>query len=148
APMAGGPTTPELVAAVGSAGALGSFGFAYTQPESIQRDAEAVRALTTAPFNLHFFASPQPDSIAPATQRNAIAAVAGYYAELGLPEPQPAAAPYAPDLEAQFAMAAEIGPAVVTFHLGVMSPEWVRRFQSRGVRVGGGATCIAEAEKL
>ena len=45
APMAGGPTTPELVAAVSAAGALGSFGFAYTQPESIQRDAEAVRAI-------------------------------------------------------------------------------------------------------
>ena len=29
-----------------------------------------------------------------------------------------------------------------------MHPDWVRRFQSRGVRVGGGATCVAEAEKL
>src|SRR5215510_14653636 len=105
APMAGGPTTSELVAAVSAAGALGSFGFAYTQPESIQRDAEAVRARTTAPFNLNFFASPQPESIAPAAQRDAIAALAGYYAELGLTAPEPAAAPYAPDLDAQFAMA-------------------------------------------
>ena len=39
APMAGGVTTPELVAAVSNAGALGSFGFAYTQPEAMQRDA-------------------------------------------------------------------------------------------------------------
>jgi nitronate monooxygenase len=33
APMAGGVTTPALVAAASNAGALGSFGFAYTQPE-------------------------------------------------------------------------------------------------------------------
>ena len=32
APMADGPSSPELVAAVSRAGALGSFGFAYTQP--------------------------------------------------------------------------------------------------------------------
>src|SRR5689334_240194 len=83
APMAGGPTTPELVAAVSAAGALGSFGFAYTQPETIQRDSEAVRARTDTPFNLNFFTSPQPAAIAPAAQQEAIAAIAGYYAELG-----------------------------------------------------------------
>jgi nitronate monooxygenase len=107
-----------------------------------------VRARTAAPFNLNFFASPLPGSIAPAAQQAAIAAVAGYYAELGLPVPEPVRAPYGPDLDAQFAMAEQICPAVVTFHLGVMHPDWVRRFQSRGVRVGGGATCVAEAEKL
>ncbi len=37
APMAGGITTPALVAAASNAGALGSFGFAYTQPEAIAR---------------------------------------------------------------------------------------------------------------
>ena len=41
APMAGGITTPALVAAAGNAGALGSFGFAYTQPEAMARDIEA-----------------------------------------------------------------------------------------------------------
>jgi len=34
APMAGGPSSPELVAACSAAGALGSFGFAYTPPEA------------------------------------------------------------------------------------------------------------------
>ena len=36
APMAGGPTTPELVAAVSAAGALGSFGHAYTAADSMR----------------------------------------------------------------------------------------------------------------
>ena len=63
--MAGGVTTPALVAAASSAGALGSFGFAYTQPEAMQRDVEAVRALTNAPINLNFFVNAQPAPIAP-----------------------------------------------------------------------------------
>ena len=148
APMAGGPTTPELVSAVSAAGALGSFGFAYTQPETMRRDVEAMRAVTDAPFNLNLFAAPQPGDIPPRDQRGAIDALAGYYAELGLPAPEPARAPYAPDLEAQFALAEELRPPVLTFHLGVMQPERVRRFQSLGIRVGGGATCVAEAQKL
>ena len=40
APMAGGITTPDLVAAVSEAGALGSFGFAYTQPETMHGEVE------------------------------------------------------------------------------------------------------------
>lgn len=148
APMAGGPTTPELVSAVSAAGALGSFGFAYAQPETMQRDVDALRALTHAPFNLNLFAATQPENIRPGDQRTAIDALAGYYAELGLPAPEPARAPYAPDLEAQFALAEAVRPPVLTFHLGVMQPDRVRRFQSLGIRVGGGATCVAEAETL
>ena len=146
--MAGGPSSPDLVAAVSQAGALGSFGFAYTQPETIQRDVEAVRAHTHLPFNLNLFASQQPGAIDPAAQRGAIEAVAGYYAETGLPLPAPVRPPYAPDLDAQLAVAEEIRPPVLTFHLGVMQPERVRRFQALGVKVGGSATCVAEAVRL
>jgi nitronate monooxygenase len=148
APMAGGPSSPELVAAVSQAGALGSFGFAYMQPEAMQRDAQSVRARTDRPFNLNLFASPQPAAMEPAAQRSAIAAVAGYYAEVGLPPPEPVRAPYAPDFAAQLAAAEEIRPAVLTLHFGGMQLDRVRRFQALGARVGGSATCIAEAEAL
>ena len=47
APMAGGPTTPQLVAAVGNAGALGSFGFAYTEPAAATSDAVVALDLTS-----------------------------------------------------------------------------------------------------
>ncbi len=148
APMAGGPSSPELVAAVSQAGALGSLGFAYMQPEAMQRDAQSVRARTDRPFNLNLFASPQPAAMEPAAQRSAIAAVAGYYAEMGLPPPEPVRAPYAPDFAAQLAAAEEICPAVLTLHFGGIQLDRVRRFQALGARVGGSATCIAEAEAL
>ncbi len=148
APMAGGPSTPELVAAVGGAGALGSFGFAYTQPEEMKRASAAVRAADDHPFGINLFVSPQPAAITAEAQRAAIAALAPWYAELGLPPLQPAAAPYAPDLDAQYAAVAEIRPAVFTCHLGAMPGERVREFRSLGIRLGGSATTVAEAKAL
>lgn len=141
-------STPELVVAVSKAGALGSFGSAYTQPETMQREAEAVRAHTHAPFNVNLFVSKQPPAVDVAEQRGALDAVAGYYQELGLPPPEPVRPPYAPDLDAQLRAVEEIRPAVFTFHLGDLPQERVRRLQSQGVRAGGSATCVAEAERL
>jgi nitronate monooxygenase len=141
-------STPELVSAVSKAGALGSFGFAYTQPEALQREAETVRALTHAPFNVNLFVSKQPEAVEAAAQRGALDAVTGYYRELGLPQPEPVRQPYAPDLDAQLRAVEEIRPAVFTFHLGALAQAGVRRLQAQGVQVGGSANCIAEARNL
>jgi len=141
-------STPELVAAVSQAGALGSFGSAYTQPEAMQREADAVRAHTHLPFNVNLFVSKQPGAVDAAAQRGALDAVAGYYRELGLPPPEPVRSPYAPDLDAQIRAIEDIRPAVFTFHLGSLQQEQVRRFQTLGVKVGGSANCIAEARNL
>jgi nitronate monooxygenase len=148
APMAGGPSSQELVAAASNAGALGSFGFAYTQPDDMKRQAEWVRGKTSRPFGINLFVSPQPAPIGAAQQKPALEAVARFYRELGLPAPEPAKGPYAPDLEAQLRAVEEIRPAVFTVHLGGLKPEQVRRFQSRGVVVGGSANCVAEAKGL
>jgi len=140
--------TPELVAAVSQAGALGSFGSAYTQPETMQREAAAVRARTHLPFNVNLFVSKQPDVVDATAQRGALDAVAGYYQEFGLPPPEPVRSPYAPDLDAQLRAVEEIRPAVFTFHLGDLPQARVRRIQALGVKVGGSANCIAEARNL
>ena len=148
APMAGGATTPALVTAASGAGALGSFGFAYTQPEAMQRDCATVREHTGAPFGVNLFASAQPAAVEPQSQGGAIDAIAGYYAEVGLPPPQPVKTPYAPDLEAQLAAVEDIRPPVFTFHLGDLPASRVKHLQSLGIIVGGSATCIAEARRL
>jgi nitronate monooxygenase len=148
APMAGGVTTPALVAAASNAGALGSFGFAYTQPEAMARDLQSARALTTGPVNANFFVNTQPAAIDAASQQAAIAAVAPYYSALGLPAPQPVKAPYAPDLAVQLALMEELKPQVLTFHLGSLTVEHVQRFRALGIKTGGSATCVAEARNL
>lgn len=147
APMAGGPSSPELVAAVSAAGALGSFGFAITQPEDMKKQAAAVRAKTGRPFCINLLVAPQPAPVDAVHQSAALAALGPWYAELGLPPPEPARAPYAPELEGQLAVVAEIRPAVFTAHLGEIEEQWVRRFKRLGIRVGASATCVAEAER-
>lgn len=148
APMAGGPSSQELVAACSGAGALGSFGFAYTQPEDMKKQAAWVRAKTDKPFGINLFTSPQPTQIDAATQRPALAAVAGYYKELGLPAPEAANAPYAPDLNAQLDAVEAIAPRVFTAHLSDLPLERLQKLRARNILLGGSATCIAEAKRL
>jgi len=51
APMAGGLSSQELVAACSAAGALGSFGFAYTQPEEMKKQSAWLRCWRQKPSN-------------------------------------------------------------------------------------------------
>lgn len=146
--MAGGVSTPELVAKVSQASALGSLGLAYTQPEAMQREAERVRALTSAPFNVNLFAAKNAGEIEDAEQRAALDAVAPYYEELGLTRPQPLRSPYAPDPRAQLDAVEAIQPGVFTFHLGDVDGKRLAALRARGIKVGGSATCVAEAKHL
>jgi nitronate monooxygenase len=148
APMAGGPSSPELVAACSAAGALGCFGFAYTQPAEMEKQSAWVRSKTPRPFLINLFASPQPGEIPAAAQRPALDAVARYYEEFGLPAPEPVTPPYAPDFEAQLAAVERIRPRAFTSHLAALPPDWLKRLQSMGVVIGGSATNIAEAKQL
>ncbi|MCC6210032.1 MAG: DUF561 domain-containing protein [Burkholderiales bacterium] len=148
APMAGGPSSQELVAACSAAGALGSFGFAYTQPEEMKKQCAWVRAKTERPFAINLFSSPLPAPIAPAAQRAALDAVAGYYREMGLPAPETVTAPYAPDLNAQLDAIAQIRPRVFTVHLNDLNKDRIKQFKTLDILVGGSATCVAEAQRL
>ncbi|WP_394295643.1 NAD(P)H-dependent flavin oxidoreductase [Alicyclobacillus acidocaldarius] len=60
APMAGGPSTPELVAAVSNAGGLGFLGVGYLSPEETRAAIRRVRALTDAPFGVNVFIPETP----------------------------------------------------------------------------------------
>jgi len=146
APMAGGPSSQELVAACCAAGALGGFGFAYTQPADMEKQAAWVRERTPSPFVINLFTSPQPGEVE--DQRAALDAVAQFYSELGLGTPQPVQPPFAPSLDAQLDAIERIKPRAVTSHLADFPGARVRRFQSLGILVGGAATTIAEAKHL
>jgi nitronate monooxygenase len=54
APMAG-IATPELVAAVSNAGALGSLGAGYMQPDQIRSSIKKIKSLTNKPFSVNLF---------------------------------------------------------------------------------------------
>lgn len=55
APMAGGPSTPDLVAAVAAAGGLGFLATGYLTPDRVRTDITALRRLTGNTFGLNIF---------------------------------------------------------------------------------------------
>jgi nitronate monooxygenase len=67
APLAGGPSTPELAIAVCEAGGLGFLAAGYNRAQAVRTEIEAVRAATTRPFGVNLFvptAEPaQPESL-------------------------------------------------------------------------------------
>ncbi len=56
APMAGGPSTPALAAAVSNAGGLGFLAAGYKTPEAVLTEITATRELTQQPFGVNVFA--------------------------------------------------------------------------------------------
>ncbi|EJW16271.1 nitronate monooxygenase [Paenibacillus alvei] len=60
--MAGGTTTPELVAAVSNAGGLGTLGAGYMSPEQMRTAIRAIKQLTGNPFAVNLFV-PEPPGI-------------------------------------------------------------------------------------
>ena len=55
--MAGGITTPELVAAVSNAGALGTIGAGYMSTHTLKDTIHRVKQLTDKPFAVNLFAA-------------------------------------------------------------------------------------------
>lgn len=148
APMAGGPTTPALVAAVGRAGALGAFGFAYTEPAAMRAAVETARAIASVPIHINLFVDPQPLPPSKAAIDAALHALAPMYEALGAPVPSTIDAPYAPDLAAQIDAALELKPAVLSSHFGHFSPDVIARARAQGTLIAGSATNLDDAIKL
>jgi len=55
APLAGGPSTPALAAAVSDAGGLGFLAAGYKAPDDLRADISTLRQLTSAPFGVNLF---------------------------------------------------------------------------------------------
>jgi nitronate monooxygenase len=86
APMAGGPSTPELAAAVSSAGGLGFLAAGYKSTEAVAADIAAVTQRTRAPFGVNVFAPPDteaPAAIVSAYAQTLAADAARYAVALG-----------------------------------------------------------------
>ena len=145
--MAGGPSTPELVAAVSNAGGLGSFAAQYLAPEAIRDAIRKIRSLTARPFAVNLFA-PLPALPRPSADEveRARRAVAPFRAEVGLGE---AATPGPPPSfeEALRAVLDERVPAF-SFTLGALSSEDVAALVRAGAVVMGTATTVREARAL
>jgi nitronate monooxygenase len=146
APMAGGPATPELAAAVSNAGGLGSLGAAYLTPVEISDAILRTRELTRKPFNVNLFAGGY-DAAASADPTRMLNLLAKIHEELGLPPP--ALPVLSPDpFPAQLEAVLEARPAVFSFTFGIPPVGALRRLAKRDIATIGTATTAQEARLL
>jgi nitronate monooxygenase len=146
APMAGGATTPELVAAVSNAGGLGMIGAAYLTPPQIAETVDRVRGLTDRPFGINLFAGGYED-VPSVDPEPALAVISQVHEELGIPGPEvphPTGDPFAEQLDA--ILAARV--PIFSFTFGIPSAETLATLKRQGVAVLGTATTVSEAEHL
>jgi nitronate monooxygenase len=142
-PMGGGPSTPELVAAVSIAGGLGSLGAAYLSPDQIHDTIRRIRALTDLPFQVNLFTGGWRTGL----EFNAapmLDLLSEIHAALGLPPPtvpQVSPDPYPAQLEAVL----DARPPIFSFSFGIPDRDALARLQSRGILVIGTATTVEEA---
>jgi nitronate monooxygenase len=145
APMAGGWTTPALVAAVSEAGGLGTLAGGRITAAELRGQIEETRRRTRRPFGVNFLvpapAPPGPDdSATPAVLRR-------IRERLGLPPEPPSQTrePATVDEELEIALVARV--PVVSFAMGSPAP-YVARAHAAGALVVATATTVAEAEEV
>ncbi len=146
APMAGGPGTPELAAAVSEAGALGSIGGGYLAPEALRGEIRKLRALTARPFAVNLFAFEVPPPPSSTESARAAEFLAPFRAELGLGVPPEPTQP--PSFRDRLAVVLEEAVPVFSFTFGALAPEDMAALARRSVVVMGTATTVAEARAL
>lgn len=146
APMAGGTSTPALVAAVSNAGGLGSMGAGYMTPEEIARAIVEIRSLTNRPFAVNLFAG-GPDGSGTRDSAEMLTVMASFHAKLGLPAPtNPSSSlpPFAQQVKA--VLDAQV--PIFSFTFGIPEADILVRMKARGIKLIGTATTVAEARAL
>jgi nitronate monooxygenase len=143
APMAGGPGTPALAAAVTNAGGLGFIPAGYLSAERFADDIAAARTMTTGPLGVNLFV-PQPsvaDWVALDYYAEELENVAEHYqVEVGRPEFGDD-----DDWERKLEVVADVRPELVSFTFGVPPPDVIRRLGALGLLVMVTVTSAYEA---
>ena len=142
APMAGGATTPELIAAVSNAGGLGSLGAGMTAPKLLIEQIDSIKALTDRAFAVNLMVlsetewttldAPIPEWLSAYYANNAL--------EIALPA-QPAQS-----FSAQFQVLLDNPVPVASFTFGIISREQVDALHNVGTKVIGTANHPLEAQ--
>lgn len=142
APMAGGATTPTLVASVSQAGGLGFLAAALLPPERLLSEAAVVRRLTDKPFGINLFVQEDPAPSREALEQ-ALEWLAPLHRELGLPAPQIPES-FCEPFARQFEALLEAKPAVASFTFGILNRNQLKLLKQAKIDVIGTATNMAE----
>lgn len=142
APLAGGPSTPELTASVSGAGGFGFLAAGYKTAQEVRVDIEAVRTKTQRPFgvNVFFPVHLDIDDAAIAAYVQSLDGEARRYS-VACGEPRWSGDEWEEKLE----LVARERPAVVSFTFGCPDRATVQRLQANGIAIWCTVTRPAEA---
>ncbi|MEX5302025.1 nitronate monooxygenase [Kocuria sabuli] len=153
APMAGGPSTPALAAAVTAAGGLGFLAAGNRPVDGVRADVQAVRARTTGPFGVNVFVPQAANTAEPgsavdsavhrsvAAYREALQEEARHYG-VELPATDPADDD---GWAAKLALLEELRVPVVSFTFGLPAASVLERLAAAGTTTSVTVTSVPEA---
>ncbi|TDL30869.1 nitronate monooxygenase [Jeotgalibacillus sp. S-D1] len=147
APMAGGVTTSELVAAVSNKGALGMIGAGYMSPSGLRDQIRDIKKRTSNLFGINLFV-PSPFSSTQEDIQHAQELLKPFRTQLKLEEQEI----NIPDCEQEAETFAQLIDIVLeekigvcSFTFGLPSGEVIKRLKAHGVVLIGTAATVREA---
>lgn len=143
APLAGGPSTPELAAAVTEAGGLGFLGAGYLTADALLDRIRATRDLTSGPIAVNLFVIDGGPSD-PAVYSDYVAALAPEAERLGVEVGEPRFDD--DDLDAKVEVLLADPVPVVSFTFGIPSADAIAALRAAGSEIWMTVTNADEAE--
>lgn len=142
APMAGGATTPELIACVSNFGGLGSLGAGMTAPDVLNSQINTIKTLTDRPFMVNLMVLSEHESSTFDTDIPTW--LSEYYQNnnIDVTLPEYPAQNFADQLQVLY----NNPVPVASFTFGIIDAEQVQSLQSVGTRVVGTANHPLEAK--
>src|SRR3954447_6379005 len=142
APLAGGPSTPGLVAEVSEADAFGFLAAGYLTPERLAEQFVELRSLTGRPFGVNLF-SPPPARAEPETYADYTDEIRRWAAARGLPVGEPRF--HDDHFAGKLDLLTDDPVAVVSFTFGMPDADAVGRLHDAGSEVWVTVTSPEEA---
>lgn len=148
APMAGGVTTPELVASVSNAGGVGSFATGYLTTQAAADGIARIQSLTDKPFAVNLFIPNVPH-----INQDAILAYQEALNEIRKTLHLPVVNEIPPlvfedNLDELIEVVIEASVKIVSFTFGNLEASIIKHLKARGVYLVGTANTVSEAKLL
>jgi nitronate monooxygenase len=144
APMAGGATTPELIATVSNLGGLGSLGAGYMQPEDIREIIQKINLLTSKPYSANVFVVDTPEVKSENVLETChIIESCAKPLDIQITIPTP---PYLPNMEKQVETLLQMQTPIISFTFGIPDKNILRECLKQQIIVMGTVTNLEEAQ--
>jgi nitronate monooxygenase len=145
--MAGGATTPELIAAVSNAGGLGTMGAGYMTPDALREAIRKVKSLTDRPFGVNLMVVEGVEGD-PLQMEKMVNLMKGWESQLGESISIVSQNTKPQSFEEQLNVLIEENVPVFSFTFGIPRAELLSKIKNNGAVIIGTATTGKEALAL